>query len=272
MTSAVVLLAILVTAGAVVAVSAREPRFAALGIIVTLVVAAFIADPAPGVAALGARVVGAALAGYLIWVALRGAPPPTTGWRVGWPGAAAVAMVAFVIGWLAAGSIGTMLQGNGSGPSAGVASALIAGSPVPRAALGAALALAALAAAPVLVGRDVLRLGLGLLLLLAAAELLRNAIGVRPDGLVELGLAVLTAAAGAALAGLIGRSLGANGDLLLRGPTRGPQPRDPVVRHKPVDDAHPGYPAPGTDGRPARPAGPAAHPGPKRDSGWPGVS
>ena len=109
--------------------------------------------------------------------------PPTTGWRVGWPGAAAVAIVGFAIGWLAAGSIGTTLSaGDGDGPSVGAAAALAAGSLIPRAALGAAVALAALAAAPVLVGRDVLRLGLGLLLLLTAAGLLRNAWASAPTG------------------------------------------------------------------------------------------
>jgi hypothetical protein len=219
-------------------------------------------------------VVGGVLGGYLVWVALRGVPPPTTGWRVGWPGAAAVAIVGFAIGWLAAGTIGTTLSAaDGDGPSIGAAAALAAGSLVPRAALGAAVALVALAAAPVFVGRDVLRLGLGLLLLLTAAGLLRNALGASPDGVVELALAVLTALSGAAVAGLVGRSLSIHGDLLLRVPERGAGSRDSGPRRRPADDAHPRHLGPGPDVRAPRDHGPGAHALPLRDEGgWDGVS
>ncbi|HET7830599.1 MAG TPA: hypothetical protein VFL03_13635 [Candidatus Limnocylindrales bacterium] len=256
MTPAIVLLAVVVTAAAVIATSAREPRFAALGMIVAIVGAAYVTEPLPGLVALAARLAGSALGGYLVWVALRGAPPPTAGWRVGWPGAAAVATVAFAIGWLAAGSIATSLAAaTGSGPSVGAAAALAAGSPVPRAALGAALALIALAAAPVLIGRDILRLGLGLLLLLAAAGLLRNVMAVGTDGPVELALAVLTALCGAGVAAVVARSLVVHGDLELREPTR-----DIGHLH---DDAYP-RPWPGMYGpyaprRRALPPTPAAH-------------
>jgi len=258
-TPAIILLAVVVTAAAVIATSAREPRFAALGMIVALVGAAYVTEPLPGLVALAARLAGSALGGYLVWVALRGAPPPTAGWRVGWPGAAAVAIVAFAIGWLAAGSIATGLAAaTGSGPSVGAAAALAAGSPVPRAALGAALALTALAAAPVLIGRDILRLGLGLLLLLAAAGLLRNVMAVGTDGPVELALAVLTALCGAGVAAVVARSLLVHGDLELRQPTRD------IGGRLHGDDAHP-RPWPGMYGpygprRRALPPTPAAHP------------
>ncbi|HKF84928.1 MAG TPA: hypothetical protein VKB30_04020 [Candidatus Limnocylindrales bacterium] len=263
MTPAIILLAVVVTAAGVIATSAREPRFAALGMIVALVGAAYVTEPLPGLVALAARLAGSALAGYLVWIALRGAPPPTSGWRVGWPGAGGVAIVAFAIGWLAAGSIATALAAaTGSGPSVGAAAALAAGSPVPRAALGAALALSALAAAPVLVGRDVLRLGLGLLLLLAAAGLLRNVMSVGTDGPVELALAVLTALSGAGVAAVVARSLLVHGDLELRATTRdiGGRPHG--------DDAHP-RPWPGMYGpygprRRALPPTPAAHPDRRR--------
>lgn len=234
MTAALVLLAVLVTAGGVAAVSAREPRFAALGMFVGLVGAPYVADPLPGVVALAARATGAVLAGYLVWISLRGGPPPTAGWRLGWPGSAAIAIVAFAVGWLAAGTVGGALASSGDGPSTGAAVALGAGSAVPRGALGAALALLALAAAPVLVGRDVLRLGLGLLLLLAAVTLLRNTFIAAPDGIVDLALAVLTAASGAAVAGLVAHSLAANADLRLRGAGKGAR-----VHQRPTDEAHP---------------------------------
>jgi hypothetical protein len=234
-TPVLVLFAIVVTAGAVVAVSAREPRLAVLGTFVVLTGSAYVVEPMPEVVALAARLVGSVLAGYLVWIALRGAPPPTTGWRMGWPGAAAVAIVAFAIGWLAAGTLGETLGSFGAeGPSVGAATALAAGSFVPRAALAAALALTALAVAPVLLGRDVLRLGLGLLLLVAAAGLLRSALSVGADSIVELGLAVLTALTGAAVAVVVARSLEALGDLEL--PQGG---TGHGTRSSHQDDAHP---------------------------------
>lgn len=274
MTSALVIIALLVTAGGVVAVSAREPRLAALGVVIALVGAAFVADPLPDVAAVAARVVGSVLAGYLVWVSLRGAPPPTTGWRIGWPGAAAVATVAFVTGWLASGTIAnTLAVGEGDGPSVGAAAALAAGSLVPRAALGASLALVTLAAAPVLVGRDVLRLGLGLLLVLGAVELLRNALGGRPDPIVELALGVLTAVSGAAVAWLVARSLAIHGDLMIRTPGRDAPSRATAPGRRATDEAHPRHLGPGPGTRVPRDHGPGAHPLPGHDrSGWGGVS
>ncbi|HEU0243456.1 MAG TPA: hypothetical protein VFQ75_06080, partial [Candidatus Limnocylindrales bacterium] len=214
-----------------------------------------------GAVALAARLAGSALGGYLVWVSLRGAPPPTAGWQVGWPGASAVAIVAFAIGWLASGTVAdAIVVATGGGPTVGAAAALAAGSPVPRAAFGAALAICALAAAPVLLGRDVLRQGLGLMLLLAAVGLLRNVRAVGTDGPVELALAVLTALTGAAVAAIVGRSLTVHGDLDLRSSGRG----DGATRHVGTDDAHP-RPWPGMYGpygprRRSRQPAPGAHP------------
>jgi hypothetical protein len=236
-TSLLVVIAALVAAGGVVAVSAREPRFATLGVFVTLVGAAYVADPVPSLEALAARLVGAILAGYLVWVALRRAPAQTAGWHLGWPGGVALAIVAFLAGWLAAGGIATALASTlGDGPSAaGVAPALVTGSPVSRAAFGAAFALLALAAAPVLVVRDSLRLGLGLLLLVAAAGLVRNALVPGADEVVELAFGVLEAVAGAAAAGLVAATLRRSQGFDLPGPGR-----EAPVHHRTLDEAHPG--------------------------------
>jgi hypothetical protein len=105
---------------------------------------------------------------------------------------------------------------------------------VSRAALGAAFALAALAAGPVLLARDVLRLGLALLLLVAAADLAGNALGVGANASADLATAVLIALAGAAVAAVITGSLRATGDLELRAGTD----RETAVRHRPADEAH----------------------------------
>jgi hypothetical protein len=237
MTLVLVLLAILVAGGAVVAVGAAVPRFAALGMFVALVGSAYVADPMPDTLALASRLVGSTLGAYLVWIALRRAPVLVPGVAVAWPGAAAIAIAAFVTGWLAAGTLGAALAaGSGDGPGLGSAgAALAAGSPVARAALGASLALAAVAVAPVVIARDLLRTGIGLLLLLASATLLRNALGTSADPVFELAIAVLTAASGAAIGAVITSALRRTGDLVLRDSFR----RDAAVRHRAADDAHP---------------------------------
>jgi len=238
-TVTLVVIAGLVAAAGVVTVSAREPRLAALGGIAAMAGSAYLADPLPDLVAIAARLTGAVLAGYLIWISLRDADAPTAGWQIGWPGAAAVVTAAFVIGWLAADALGNDLATvSGEGPStAGVASALAAGSLAPRAGIGAAAALVAVSAAPILITRDVLRLGLGLLLVLSAADLVRHALAAEPDRTVELGMAVVFAISGAAVAGLVSGSLRRFGDLVVR-PGRGGRF---AIRHRSADEAHPGH-------------------------------
>ena len=236
MTPVLVLLAVLVAAGGALAVSAREPRLAALGTLVALVGSAYVEDPLPGPLSLLARLVGTVLAGYLTWIALRQAPSPlpARGFRV--PGALAIATAAFVAGWLTAAALAATLGlGPGEGPSTGTAAeALGAGSLVPRAALGASFALTAVAAGPVLLARDVLRLGLALLLLIAAADLAGNALGVEASASADLALAILTAVAGAAVAAVVTASIRATGDLDLGSGTD----RETAVRHRTADEAH----------------------------------
>jgi hypothetical protein len=195
-----------------------------------------VADPLPGSLALGVRLAGSVLAGYLTWIALRRAPGALAPAGIGLPGAGAIAIVAFAIGWLAASTLGQALAaGSGEGPSTGaVASALAAGSPLPRAALGAAFALVALAAGPVLFARDLLRMGLGLLLLVAAARLVRNAVGISAGPPAELAIAILVALAGAGVAALVTASLRTAGDLELRSASD----HETAVRHRPADEAH----------------------------------
>lgn len=237
MTPALVALAILVAAGGVAAVSARQPRLAALGVIVAIVGAPYIADPLPSVLALGTRLVAGVLAGYLLWVALRRAPVLTAGWGMGWPGSAAIALFAFVAGWLAGDAAAGALNAiGGAGPApVGVATSLAGGSLVARAALGTAVALGTLAIAPVVLARDVLRLGIGLLLLVATGGLVASAIWQPGDDGSQLALAILTLACGAAVAVLAARSLATYEDFELHLPTE----RSAPFRGRSADDAHP---------------------------------
>ena len=237
MTPVLVILAIVVVAGAVAAVAAATPRLAVLGLLLAAVGAAYIADPLPGPLGLGARLAGTTLGIYLVWISLRGAPIAMPAATTGWVGSVAIATAAFAAGWLATGTLGAALDGGTpEGPGAGgLAAALLSGSVVPQAALGAALALAALAVPQVLLARDTLRLGIGLLLLLAAAGLVANALETRLDSVTELGWALLATLAGAGVAAVISGSIRRGGDLVIRDALR----PDAAIRHRAADDAHP---------------------------------
>jgi hypothetical protein len=172
--------ALAVVIGAVVAASAHSARAAILGLVVTLVGAPAVADPPAEALGLAARLVGALLAGYLLWIATRGHNRRTAGSRVGWPTEAFVAAAAAVVGY---GSHGL------GAPAAGPAVASATG-----------FALAAIAVLPVVTGRDVLRVGLGLALLLSGALLVRTGIGGTPDAFEQVLTATLVATLGGAVA------------------------------------------------------------------------
>ena len=180
MNPALVGVALAVVVGAIVAGSARNARSAILGLVVTMVAAPVLTDPIPVPLGLAARLVGAVLAGYLLWVATRGDRVQTHGSLVGWPTDAFVAIAAAVVGY---GSHGL------GAPTDGTPLAAAAG-----------FALAALAVLPVVTGRDILRIGLGLCLLLSGALLVRASLGGTPDPLEELMTAGLVATLGGAVA------------------------------------------------------------------------
>jgi hypothetical protein len=178
--------ALAVVVGAVVAVSARNARTVILGLVVALVGAAFVADPLPDTLGLAGRLVGATLAGYLLWIVGRGGDqqidPRTGGSRLGWPAEALIAATATTVGF---GSHGL------GAPATGPALAQAAG-----------FALAAVAIAPMINGRDVLRVGTGLILLACGAVLVRTGLGGTPEALEQLLIAGLLAVLGGAVAWL----------------------------------------------------------------------
>ena len=180
MNPALVGVALAVVVGAVVAGSARNARSAILGLVVTMVAAPVLAEPTPAPLALAARLVGAVLAGYLLWIATRGDRLQTQGSLVGWPTEAFLAIAAAVVGF---GSHGLGAPTDG-----------------PPLAAAAGFALAALAVLPVVTGRDILRIGLGLCLLLSGALLVRVSLGGTPDSLEQLVTAGLVATLGGAVA------------------------------------------------------------------------
>lgn len=180
-----------VVGAAVVAVSAREARTVILALAVALLVSPVVTDPVAGPLGLAARLVGAILGSYLLWIAarddasLRLAHATTTGSRIGWPAELLVAAAAGVVG----------VGAHGLGAPAGGA----------EIASAAGFAIAALAVLPVLTGRDVLRIGVGCLLLVDAGLLVRAGLGGTPGDLEQLLAAALLVAI-AACAAALGRA------------------------------------------------------------------
>lgn len=238
------LAAIVVVGAAVVTVSGREARIVVLALAVVLLVSPVIAEPMADPIGLAARLVGAILASYLLWITARDdastrvAHAPTGGSRIGWPAEFLVAAAASVVG----------MSAHGLGAPAGG----------PIIASAAGFAIAAIAVLPVLTGRDVLRVAIGCLLLIDAGLLVRSALGGTPGSLEQLLVALLlvTVAACAAAMGRAARLDPPGGfDYASEAPTRLRRPPDA----HPLDERAPGERPRGEHplGRRARPRDPA---------------
>lgn len=218
--------AVAVVVGSVAAVAARDARITVLGLTVALVLSPLLAEPAASPLGLAARFTGAILAGYLLGIVARdradlGRSAPTTGGsRIGWPAEVLLALGALVVGFAAHG-LGAPADGPAIGSAAG-------------------FAVAALALTPIVTGRDVLRIGVGSLLLLDGGLIVRAALGGTPgdfEQLVAAGVLVVLAAVLAALAGGA-RADGPDGFALADEPSRGGGPRGRGRRRR-EPDAHP---------------------------------
>jgi hypothetical protein len=190
MNPALAALAAITIGGAILAVSARDPRTGVLGVLVVFLGAPLIADPWPGPLPILARVAAALLAIRLLAIGLRG-DVTTHGTRIGWPAEALLGAAAAVIGF---GSHGLGARGLG-----------------PAEAQAAGFALVVLAIAPLTVGRDVLRVAVGAVLLLVGAGLLRTGLGEPAGEAEQLVWAGLTIALGGAVAVIAAAARSAGG-------------------------------------------------------------
>jgi len=145
--------AVAVVLGGVVAATARDGRIVVLGLMLAAVTASLVASPLPSSLAITARILGAILAAYVLWVAIGPGPVDSAGSAIGPLAETAVAVAAFSIG-LAIKPVDPL-----AGPIAGQA---------------AGLALIVLAVVP-LAGRDVFRMGIGVTLLTLGCSLLVEA-------------------------------------------------------------------------------------------------
>jgi len=212
-----VLAAVAVAVGGVTAVAARTPRVAILGLLVALLGAPSITSAVPDPLAAAPRLIGGVLAGDLLWIAVRAAPAGALrGTRIGWAGEVAIGTAAFAAG----ASIALAMLPD---PTTVVVDAPVVDRAALVGGLAAATVLAVVAAGPVLLARDVLRSGLGLLLLLTAVALTVDAVAGLPAAprdvfasrVVSLAVAVATAAIAAAVAWLAHVALAERGDLEL---------------------------------------------------------
>ena len=223
MNVALAIIAGVTVAGAVLAVSARDVRATVLGILVVLLSAPLIASPWPGPLPILARLAAALLAARLLTIGLRDVTA-TDGSRIGWPAEALAAAAAAVIGY---GSHGLGAVGLG-----------------PAEAQAAGFGLIALAITPLVTGRDVLRLGVGSLLLVMGALLVRVGLD-RPAGDGEqLVIGLLTIGLGGAV-GVIAAAARAAGGLEVANRATGRRgPRPPDAHREPALSAAPaGTPA-----------------------------
>ncbi|MGH2474190.1 MAG: hypothetical protein ACRDIL_02915 [Candidatus Limnocylindrales bacterium] len=202
--------ALAVVAGTVVAISGRDVRVSVLGLTVVLVASPLLAEPTAGPLGLAARFIAAVLAGYLLAIVARdrtegGQPAASTGGsRIGWPAEVLVAAGASVVGFAA----------HGLGAPAGG----------PALASAAGFAVAALALTPVLTGRDGIRVGIGVVLLVDASLLVRTALGGTPgdfEQLISAGMLVVLAG-GVAVLGATARADGSDGYALSTDRAPGP--------------------------------------------------
>ena len=245
--------ALAVSAGAVVAISARDARTALMGLAITVVAAPFLSDPLPPLSTLAMRVVGAALAAYLLRSAvmsnadeLDGGSRPSGhgGSRIGWPTETLLAIAAWVVGL----NVFVHLQAlNPAGPGTLVTD-LLGSINAGALATGSGLAVIVLAVVPALGSREGLRTAIGLLVLVQGVLLFRSGVAGAPSDLEQLaGVALIVAAAitGSMLVGLgVARDRAAPADA--RVPLRSTEPPKPL----------PPAPRDGRDDQPRRPKPP----------------
>ena len=140
---------VVVVVAAAIAVTAADGRLVALALFAAIAASPLAASPVPGALEIAARVVAATLAAYVLWIVMKGGAVRSEGSAIGVAAELAVAAAAYVLGWWV--QPVSPLQG-------------------PLAEQAAGFSLVALAALP-LAGSNVLRAGVGVMLLVLGASL-----------------------------------------------------------------------------------------------------
>lgn len=185
--------ALAVTAGAVIAASAREVRAAMIGLALVLGLGPFMSDPLPGPAAMGARVVTGILVASLLRAVSVGDGDPGFGSRIGWPAETGLAAAAGIAGLSISAGLATLQPGRlETVPGTDLLDRL-----TPEAvALAAGLASITVGLAPAFFARGALRAAIGMLLLAQGVVLARTGVAGPPGELEQLGIDGLILAVG----------------------------------------------------------------------------
>jgi len=209
MNFALIAIVLAIGAGAVVAVSTRDGAAAAIGLAVSLVASALLAEPLPPIGVLGVRVVAALLVATLIRSAMRtGARQPSP---LGWPSeaflatAGAVAGLGIAVGLAAVAAAGGVPVGQGVGEPGAIGPIDTGSAALTSMALttAAGTSLLVLGIAPFVHGQPGARRAIGLVLVTQAVLLLRIGIAgpaVELEEIARAALLVVAGATGAALA------------------------------------------------------------------------
>lgn len=159
----------------IVAISARDARVVAVGLLLAMCAALLVTSPEPAMLAIVFRVLGSLLAAYLLWAAARGRSIDAEGSGIGILAECAVAAAAFSAGWFVA-------------PVKPLSGPLVA--------QAAGITLIAISIVP-LAGRNVLRVGAGATILVLGGSMLLAAWVGQPSSLWHASLTAL-------LVGLVG--------------------------------------------------------------------
>lgn len=210
MNPALTAVAVAVGAGAIIAVSSRDPRAALIGLAIVLVGAAFLVDPLPGPATLGVRIIGGLLALSIVRLASDVGESEGASSPLGWPAEGLLAVAAAVGGAGIALSLAVASAGAAVPPSREAIQAAV-GSPA-IVILGAAVAVLAVGLTPAALGRPGFGRAVGFALVTVAVTLLRIGFAGPPNDVEQIaiaGLLVGGAAGGVGLAHASGARLAA---------------------------------------------------------------
>lgn len=175
----------LVVAGGIGCVAGRRATHVAGGAALLLAASPLLADPMPSGILIAERLVGAALAGELLWLALRGRVVAGSS-SLGWPPLALIAIAAFAAGF----GVQRIVPGAGTAEALGTAAALFS------------VAAVAIAGRP-----DGVHTGFAALVLVAASETLRLGLSGRTSALESLLVAGLSIAVAGVVALLVPRTV-----------------------------------------------------------------
>jgi hypothetical protein len=163
--------AIAVAAGAIIAVSSRDPRAALIGLAIVLVGATFLVDPLPSPATVGVRIVGGLLCLTIVRLAADVGESEGASSPLGWPAEGVIAVAAAVGGAGIALKLAVVASGSELPASRGAV--LAAASSPGIVILAAAAAVLAVGLTPAALGRPGFGRAVGVALVTVGVTLLR---------------------------------------------------------------------------------------------------